>query len=163
MVTMRATRGTVCLIAIVLGVAACSGGGGLKRGKDGRVTAAGDLSVFDVQVGDCIVPPTDIKAELETARVVPCKDPHTQEAYAVERYDKGDVYPGEQALTAFANGTCLDRYQGYVGVAYQDSKLLYTYLLPSERSWNEGKDRKILCIVTSPGDKLTSSVRDSEK
>jgi hypothetical protein len=158
-----ARRATACLAAIVLGAAACSAGGGLQRAKDGRVTAAGDVSVFDVQIGDCVVPPADTKAELEKVRVVPCKDPHTQEAYAVERYDQGDVYPGPQALTAFANAICLERYQGYVGIAYQDSKLLYTYLLPSERSWNQGKDRKILCIVTTPTDQLTGSIKDSKK
>lgn len=160
---MRRPRATACLVAIVLVVAACSGGGGVKRGKDGRVTSAGDLSVFDVQAGDCVAPPTDVKAELEKVRVVPCKDQHTQEAFAVEKYDKADAYPGDQALAAFADGICLERYQGYVGVAYQDSKLFYTYLLPSARSWNEGKDRKVVCIITTTGEQLTASVKDSKK
>jgi hypothetical protein len=160
---LRWPRATVCLVAIVLAVAACSGGGGVKRGKDGRVAAAGDLSVFDLLAGDCVTPPADVKAELEKVRVVPCKDPHTQEAFAVEKYDKGDAYPGDQALTAFADGICLERYQAYVGVAYQDSKLFYTYLLPSARSWNEGKDRKIVCLVTTTGEQLTVSVKDSKK
>jgi hypothetical protein len=160
---LRWPRATAWLVATVLVVAACSGGDGLKRGKDGRVTSSGDLSVFDVQAGDCVVPPTDVKAELEKVKVVPCKDPHTQEAFAVEKYDKGDAYPGDQALTAFADGVCLERYQGYVGVAYQDSSMFYTYLLPSARSWNEGKDRKIICLVTTTGDQLTASVKDSKK
>jgi hypothetical protein len=156
-------RAAIRIVAIVLAVAACSGGGGVNRGNDGRVTATGDLSVFELRAGDCLTPPTDVKAELEKVRVVPCQDPHTQEAFAVESYDKGDAYPGDQALTAFADGICLERYQGYVGVAYQDSKLFYTYLLPSARSWNEGKDRKIVCIVTTMSDQLTASVRDSKR
>jgi hypothetical protein len=160
---LRWPRATACLVAAVLVLASCSGGGGLKRGKDGRITSPGDLSVFDVQAGDCVVPPTDVKAELENVRVVPCKDPHTQEAFAVEKYDKGDAYPGDQALTAFADGICLERYQAYVGVAYQDSTMFYTYLLPSARSWNEGKDRKVICLVTTTGAQLTASVKDSKK
>ncbi len=165
---MRRSRATASLVAIVLMVVGCSGGDGLKRGTDGRVTAAGNLSVFEVREGDCIVPPTDVKAELQNVKVVPCKDPHTQEAFAVEPYvnkanTKDDAYPGDQVLTAFADGVCLQDYQDYVGVAYQDSKLFYTYLLPSARSWNEGKDRKVVCIVTTTGEQLTESVKDSKK
>jgi hypothetical protein len=160
---LRWRRATACAVAVVFAVAGCSGGGGLKRDKDGHVTSAGDLSVFDLRAGDCITPPGDVKAELDKVRVVPCKDGHTQEAFAVQPYDKGDAYPGDQALTAFADGVCLEQYQGYVGVAYQDSKLFYTYLLPSARSWNEGKDRKIVCIVTTTGEQLTASVKDSRK
>lgn len=160
---MRWTRVPWCALAIVVVAAACGGGGGVNRGKDGHVTKAGDLSVFDLQAGDCVVPPTDVKAELEKVHVVPCKDAHTQEAFSVEKYTQGDAYPGDQALTSFADGVCLERYQGYVGVAYQDSKLFYTYLLPSARSWNDGKDRKIVCIITTTGDQLTASVKDSKK
>jgi len=156
-------RATAWLVAITLIVAACSGGGGLKRGKDGHVTAAGDLSVFDLQAGDCVVPSTETKSELEKVRVVACKDAHTQEVFAVEQYDHGDTYPGDQALAQFADGICLQRYQDYIGVAYQDSKLFSTYLLPSARSWNEGKDHKITCIVTTMGDQLTASVKDSKQ
>ena len=127
------------------------------------MVSAGDVSVFDLQAGDCIVPPSDVQAELETVRVVPCSDAHTQEAFAVEPYTKGDAYPGDQALTTFADGACLGDYQDYVGVAYQDSKLFYTYLLPSARSWNEGKDNKIVCIITTTGEQLTASVKGSKK
>lgn len=151
-------------VATMLLVAACSGDDdGIKRGKDGRVTSAGDVSVFDVLVGDCIVPPTDVKAELERVRVVPCTEKHSQEAFAVESYTTGDAYPGDSALSAFADGACLEKYQGYVGVAYQDSSLFYTYLLPSARSWNEGKDRKVVCIITTTGEQLTKSVKDSQR
>jgi len=115
-VTSSATtpRATAWLVAITLTVAACSGGGGLKRGKDGHVTAAGDLSVFDLQAGDCVVPSTETKSELEKVRVVACKDAHTQEVFAVEQYDHGDTYPGDQALAQFADGICLHRYQDYL-------------------------------------------------
>src|SRR4051812_30820840 len=97
-------------------VAACSGDDdSVKRGTDGHVTSAGDVSVFDVLVGDCILPPTDVKAEVERVRVVPCNETHTQEAFAVESYTNGDAYPGDAALSAFADSACLEKYQGYVG------------------------------------------------
>lgn len=162
--TLRRARLAGGFVAIALVCSACSGGDdGVKRDKDGHVTAAGNVSVFDLRAGDCVVPPTDVKAELENVRVVPCKEPHTQEAYSIEPYTQGDAYPGDQALTAFADGVCLERYEGYIGVAYQDSKLFYTYLLPSARSWNEGKDRKVVCIVTTTGEQLTASVKGSKR
>ncbi len=161
---MRLRKAAAFAVGLAVLASACSGGGdGVKRGKDGRVTTAGDVSVFDVLVGDCIVPPSDVKAELERVRVVPCSQDHTQEAYDIETYANGDAYPGDSALSAFADGACLEKYQGYVGVAYQDSKLFYTYLLPSARSWNEGKDRKIVCIITTTGEQLTQSVKDSQR
>ncbi len=143
-------------------LAACSGGG-LERGKDGQVTKAGDLSVFDLRPGDCFTPPKDVKAEIQKLHVVPCKDQHTQETFAVVNYDKGDVYPGDQVLTDFADGACLSHFQDYVGVNYLDSKLFYTYLLPSARSWNDGKDRKVVCIVTTTGDQLQGSIKGSKR
>lgn len=160
---MRWRRATAGTVAILFALGACTDSDGASRGKDGRVTSPTDVSVFELTVGDCIVPPQEVKAELGTVRVVPCKDEHTQEAFAVEPYTDGDAYPGDQALTAFADGVCLEKYQGYVGIAYQDSKLFYTYLLPSARSWNDEKDRKVVCIITTTGDQLTASVKDSKK
>ncbi len=46
---------------------------------------------------------------------------------------------------------------------YLDSKLFYTYLLPSARSWNDGKDRKVVCIVTTTGDQLQGSIKGSKR
>jgi predicted small secreted protein len=161
---LRWPRAAALVVAIAMLLAACSnGGGGVKRDKNGQVTSAGGVSVFDLRPGDCIVPPTDVKAEIQTVLVVPCSTKHTQEAYAIEAYDRADAYPGDQALTSFADGACLGQYQDYVGVAYQDSKLFYTYLLPSARSWNEGKDRKVVCIITTTGQELTASVKGSKQ
>ncbi|HEY2811878.1 MAG TPA: septum formation family protein [Acidimicrobiales bacterium] len=155
--------GIAAIAAALLLTCACSGGGGPGRDKNGQVTSPGDLSVFDLRVGDCFTPSKDVKAEIESVHVVPCKDSHTQESFALVQYDKGDTYPGDSELGNFADGACLARYQDYVGVNYLDSKLFYTYLLPSARSWNDGKDRKVVCIITTTGDSLTSSVKGSQR
>ena len=62
-----------------------------------------------------------------------------------------------------AEGACAQRFQSYVGVAYQDSSLFFTYLLPSARSWEQGDDRTVLCLVTTTGQKLTASVKGSKR
>ena len=48
-------------------------------------------------------------------------------------------------------------------MSYLDSKLFYTYLLPSARSWNDGDDRKVVCIVTTTGEELQTSVKGSQR
>jgi len=153
----------VAAAPIMAMLVACWGGGGPSRGKDGQVTQAGDLSVFDLRVGDCFTPPKDVKAEIDSVHVVPCKSSHTQETFAIVPYDKSDTYPGDAALRNFADGACLSRYEDYVGVSYLDSKLFYTYLLPSARSWNDGNDRKVVCVVTTTGDELQTSIKGSQR
>jgi Septum formation len=155
----------ICAVgaATVAMLVACSGGGGPSRSKDGQVTDAGDLSVFDLQVGDCFTPPKEVKAEIQSVHVVPCKDSHTQETFAIVPYDRSDTYPGDAALDTFADGACLARYENYVGVSYLDSKLYYTYLLPSARSWNDGNDRKVVCVVTTTGEELQTSIKGSQR
>jgi hypothetical protein len=108
-----------------------------------------------------MVPPTSIHAELSSVKVVACREPHTQEVFAlVSDSSAGDNYPGDTALRSFADGQCLQRFAPYVGVDYRDSSLFYTYLLPSVRSW-AAKDRTVVCVITTTGQKLTSSVKGS--
>lgn len=155
--------GTWVATALVgLLAAACSHS---ATGKSGQAT-----SVFKVKIGQCMIPPTDIKAELTSVKVVPCTAPHTQEVYAVVNYGgatghgatttSSDAFPGVAALRTFADGACLQQFATYVGVDYRDSTLFYTYLLPSARSWN-ADDRKVVCVITTTGQQLAASVRDS--
>jgi hypothetical protein len=123
-------------------------------------------SVFSLHEGECVVPPGKITQQVSSLTVVPCREAHTQEVYAVVPYtgagsSDSSVYPGQTQLTAFANGVCAQRYEGYVGVAYSDSSLFFTYLLPSPRSWEQGSDRSIICFVTTTGQKLHRSVKGS--
>jgi hypothetical protein len=124
-----------------------------------------NVSTFKLKSGDCMVPPTQVKAELSKVKVVSCTTPHTQEVYAAAKFTGDNTgvnspYPGDDSLKKFADGRCAQLYQGYVGVAYPDSSLFFTYLLPSPRSWQAG-DRSVVCIVTTTGNRLTRSVKDS--
>lgn len=148
-------------VAVVL-LAGCSGSGSGASGN-----------VFKLKVGDCVVPPTEIKAEITSVTVVPCSKPHSQEVFAAVNYapprsaattTTGNVFPGEPALRTFADGACLQQYAAYVGLDYRDSSLFYTYLLPSARSWNSSShDRKVVCLVTTTGQQLTASVKGSRQ
>lgn len=160
----RARTALVAAVAAALLTTACSSSGGSRS-----------TSVFAVQPGQCFVAPTDVKAELSNLDQVPCTKPHTQEAYALVTYQAagagtgpsasaaGGAYPGGDALDKFAKGACAQRFTNYVGVDYLKSKLFYTYLLPSARSWEQDDDRTITCFITTTGGMLTTSVKGSRK
>jgi hypothetical protein len=151
----------VLLVAVL--VTSCSWVSGLFGGNKADKGVA--VSVFDIAVGDCFVAPTDVKAELSDLSRVPCTVPHQQEAYASVTYtppDGSDDYPGNAALDTFAKGACAQAFTGYVGIAYQDSSLWLTYLLPSARSWQQGDDRSVWCFVTTTGQALTKSVKGTK-
>jgi hypothetical protein len=156
------TAAAACAFALLTLASACSSSGG-----------GSSTSVFDVKPGQCFVAPKDVKAELSNLDQVPCTEPHTQEAYALVTYHSGSAagpsaaaggaYPGGDALDKFAKGACAQHFTSYVGVDYLDSKLFFTYLLPSARSWEQDDDRTILCFVTTTGGTLTASVKGSRK
>lgn len=125
------------------------------------------VSVFSIEPGQCFAGQTEVKAQISEVQKVDCSEEHLQEAFAVVDYADADgatpdTYPGDDALTKLAEGTCADEFGSYVGIDYLDSGLFYTYLLPSARSW-EDDDRSIVCFVTTAGEPLTSSVKGSKR
>jgi hypothetical protein len=154
----------VGVVALTTLLSSCSWVSDLFGGN--KVDTGEPVSVFDVEVGDCFVAPTEVKAELSNLGRVPCAVPHQLELYALEKYqgqNGSDDYPGNDVLETFAKGVCAQAFTGYVGIAYPDSSLWLTDLLPSARSWQQSNDRSVLCFVTTTGDPLTASVKGSKR
>lgn len=140
-------------------------------------TVSHSVSVFSVRAGECFAAPSKVQAQLSSLKAVLCSQPHTQEAYAVVPYQQAGgspsasasavtlttSYPGDDVLTSFAQGVCAQRFTKYVGIDYLDSRLFFTYLLPSPRSWSQGDDRDVICFATTTGSMLTASVKGSRK
>ena len=137
-----------------LALASCSVFGGGSKGTT-------SVSVFDLHVGDCLVTPKKIQAQLSNVERVPCSTPHPLEVYALVHDHGGSTYPTAKAIDAFANASCLDRFASYVGVPYRQSSLFFTYLLPSVRSWAAG-DRTVVCVAETTGQPLRQSVKGSK-
>lgn len=160
-----AARAAAVAACLVVALAACSDDDGARRGPDGRIVEAGDLSVFELLPGDCTSPPDRPSTALTAVRVVPCDEPHTQEVYAVIEYapleEGADDFPGDDAMEAFAQAACLEPFADYVDVDYVDSSLFITYLLPTVRSWTEERDRDIVCIAQTTGEQLTRTIEGS--
>lgn len=157
------------LALAVMALAACSGGG-VERGDEG-ITDGGDLSVFELQPGDCLYPPEAIDENVDELPVVPCNEVHTHEVFAV--WEAGDpeafaaadeldidVYPGEAALDAWAERACIAAFPTFVGGGYFDADLFSTYLLPTLDSWGDG-DRDVVCVARTTGWVMATSVHCS--
>ncbi len=153
-------RRTALLTLLLPGLLLTSGCG-LFGGDDDST------SVFSVKPGECFEGQTKVKAQISDIKRLPCSDDHALEAYAVIDYEDGtgtkpDTFPGDEALTKFAQGACAGEFRRYVGVDYLDSSLFYTYLVPSARSW-EDDDRNVVCFATSTGEPLQGSVKGTKK
>jgi hypothetical protein len=161
-----------------LSLSACGSG-------SNQATAAKSVSVFNLHPQDCLNPPkANPNLAVSTVTVLPCDKPHVDEVYCVLPYQPAtpssaqqcpgrpprfagsltEDYPGEQALTNYANALCLNQFQPYVGSAYTGSSLYYTYLYPSPRSWDDSlkRDREIVCILHTIGAPLTRSAKGSK-
>lgn len=159
--TVRLVLGRALAVACVAALAGCGLVGGGKKGQD-------PVSVFSVEVGQCFAAPPKVQAELSSLTKVDCALAHAQEAYASVPFEQkqgqtSSGYPGPELLTNFAQGACAQQFAKYVGTDYRDSALFFTYLLPSARSWEQGKDRKVTCFITAAGQPLTGSVKGTKK
>ena len=137
-----------------------------QRGDDGALSAAGTVSVDELQVGDCFnASEFSDSAEAEVSDVdgVPCDEPHVFEVFAVADYN-GEVFPAtdSQFQTAFGE-VCVPPFEDYVGVAYADSVLWASAITPSEDGWNDG-DREFIChLHEEDATPLSESQRDAAR
>lgn len=128
-----------------------------QRGDTGEITGAGDMSVFDLAVGDCFDVP-DAGTEVDTVRGIPCDQAHTYEVFWTEDYP-GDVQPGEDEYMNWLQDGCLTAFESYVGVAYADSVYYMGSLSPTTDSWSNG-DRAFTCYAYNASEtSMTGSVQ----
>ena len=121
-----------CLVAVLLAMA-----------------CGGDKSVFSLEVGDCFDDPPGQAAELSEVVEVPCSESHDNEVYAVADHPAGGdaPYPGGDALDAYGFGYCLSEFENYVGIAYEESRLDFTYFYPVQEGWEKDGDREFACYL----------------
>jgi hypothetical protein len=125
-----------------------------ERAVDGSVTTSGDVTLADVQVGDCTERPPE--GEVLTLRVLPCASQHASEVYAVFDLD-GEQYPGDDDAVRFAEGGCNRELERLLPESDETAYGLF-YYAPSEDSWSLG-DRSVICLLEGPnGRQMTGSV-----
>ena len=118
------------------------------------------VNPFDLEVGDCI---TEVQAGEEFSRVqtVPCSEPHSEEIYAVVTLPEGD-FPGDEAIDAQTKDVCVAEFEGFVGLSYAESVLVFNYSWPLKETWDAG-ERGVVCSVSDPDGDTTGTLADANR
>jgi hypothetical protein len=111
------------------------------------------VDLFDANVGDCYL---DAEATAANYTVVDCAQPHDREVFALFDLPDGP-FPGEQAVADDAVAGCIEEFEAYVGIGYDESALFADQpITPSEGSW-DGGDREVICLLYSPDGQIEGS------
>ncbi|WP_328989094.1 DUF4190 domain-containing protein [Kribbella sp. NBC_01245] len=95
---------------------------------------------------------------LLVARIADCAQPHTGEAYARAKAKLTGLSPDDKADTA--TRACASSFETFVGRRYEDSELDMYYVVLEDRAVADGN---VLCMVGTPGEQLTGSMRGSRR
>lgn len=110
--------------------------------------------------GDCFDDFGDVTA-VATVEILDCAEPHDNEVYGTFQYEGASAYPGDDVVFDYGTERCLESFDRFVGIAYEESELDIGLLYPSSETWNEG-DRQIQCFVYEfDGSKVTGSLGSS--
>ena len=132
-----------------------------RRDDGGAITAAGNLSIEDLRVGDCFN--SDEAEEISSVDARPCNQAHQYEMFHITTWTGSSTYPTEDALIGFVFDECVPAFETYVGRSYQASRLDVFHFFPVEEGWNAG-DRAIQCAVFDPDvAELTGSLRNADR
>jgi hypothetical protein len=118
-------------------------------------------------VGDCFHDPQvqttgDVTGIADVA-AVPCSTPHDNEVFYLHDLSRQfSDFPGVAQLDEASSATCLAQFEPYVGEDYESSRLNYTWLAPTQETWDENDDREVVCaLFDNDRLKLTGSMKGS--
>ncbi|GAA1591594.1 hypothetical protein GCM10009789_52020 [Kribbella sancticallisti] len=141
-----------CCWVIAIGVAAALGLYGERKAGIGRTVA-----IAEVHVQQCFDADLNV-ATLRVVRIADCAVPHTGEAYAKVRATLTGL-TAEQTSTV-ATQQCATAFQAFVGKAYERSELDMYYVVLEDHAVADGN---VLCMVGTPREKLSGSMRGSQR
>jgi|GEM_PF-381819 len=119
------------------------------------------VNITSVAIGDCL---TDIgtASTIQDATKVDCSKTHDAEVYAMKQI-KSSAGEVPTDVDGQANDFCQSKYESFVGVSYEVSKLEIITTFPLAESWKSG-DRGITCLVGQPNYGTTQgSLKNSKK
>jgi len=123
-------------VALVVVAAGCAGG------DDGEIEA------IELEVGDCFNEAVEESLTVQSVMVVPCEEEHDFEVYYAFDLEDG-AYPGVAGIEDLWIAGCLDRFEGFVGLPFDESVLDISAIFPTEETWNGLDDREVVCSVTA--------------
>lgn len=132
--------------------------GDVQRNDSGVVVKGGTVEVFEARVGDCFT--EDDQNALYTLDLVPCREAHGSEIYALPMLT--GEYPGDREIEELAEQLCADEFSQYVGAELKDSTLLFSYFYPDRQAWSNPANLHLVCFVTDKdGEQIHGSVKGS--
>jgi hypothetical protein len=121
----------------------------------------GSQSVFSLTVGTCF--DDQDNGPISSVPEVDCAEPHDNEVFALIDYTATDEFPGTSQINDIGRQLCLEQFEAFVGIDYQDSALEVFPITPTEGSWADG-DREIICALYNLDlSKLTGSMRGAAR
>jgi hypothetical protein len=157
----------VGLIAVVavLGEDVDDEGAGSSQDDGDGIVDINSKDAFELEIGDCFDQP-ELGTQQRSGSLdrTSCGDPHDAEVFARLEHPAGDdePYPGNLAMTTFAQQECLGSFEGYIGSSYQTSQLDISYLFPQDVLWSAVDERTVICgAFNVDGSPLVGSVRRS--
>lgn len=151
---------------LVLSLAGCTAIGQAGRdiarqlaGGDGGSSSSGSggVDLASLKVGDCF----DDSDDDYTVTPRSCTQHHDNEVVALLT-EPGGTYPGDVAVDKFARVHCLAALEEYDGLAFEESKLDYSYFTPAAEDWDSGDQITICYAFDWNYDSMTGSVKGAK-
>jgi len=128
-------------VAAMMSLAGCGAAGSVLDLVEGK------SDVFTLAVGDCF---NDEDAEtISSVKVLDCTETHDNEIYfeyalANDFFGSGSF--DENLIFDDAEARCLPAFEAFVGTAYENTGLNFSYLYPTGQSWDDN-DRAVQCVA----------------
>jgi hypothetical protein len=161
-------RARAALVPILLFASACtdsSDADTTERDEDGAVVEDGQVGVFRLREGDCVILPTALRdgggeaedvTEVDDFEAVPCEDLHDGEVVLVDDEFFADLeeFPGDAESATQGNPPCIAALDAYTGTDFESSSFSVVPLVPTSDSWDALDDRGLICIGVTLNDEL---------
>ncbi|MGI8664695.1 MAG: septum formation family protein [Jatrophihabitans sp.] len=152
-----AVTGLVLSVAWIIGLIALvshANNRDTSRSADGTVTRSGDISPYNVRIGDCIKLPKTT-GNITSLPVVPCSQPHNAQAYA-DVTVPGTSYPGASTLLQQSLDRCQPLALKFLGSGSRNLNLAALY--PSSIKWSLGNHTSH-CLLFDENKDITGDIR----
>lgn len=120
-----------------------------------------DTDVFSLRVGDCLNEMDSTEDAVSEVPKIDCEEPHDFEVFHTSDLSGDDTFPGEEEVAGLADDACLDAFEGFVGVDWEESTLEYTTLFPTAEGWEDHDDREALCMVLDPAGQTEGTLENA--
>lgn len=126
----------------------------MARNNGKSAEAPADPHALSFTAGDCLDLTGSGAASGET--VVPCSEPHDEEAFYT--FDlSGGAFPGDDPMWTAVEQNCGPQFEMFIGLEYTASALDWFFHAPDRQSWDAGA-RTVVCVVYDPVGKVTGSL-----